>query len=143
MKYFISRIIFIIFFFVIFIGLLVMGAKSESIMDILRMFGSLMLASLITGGMACFACWLAQPDESKSDKSAVSEAISEDRIYEDDEIVRQNTYFHMERMDEGHIWFSIGELKFDLYANKRGKLTWIPQTSDGSWDAIRDEEKNE
>jgi len=88
--------------------------------------------------------WLAQPDEPESDEFATSKAISEDRIYEDDEIVRHNTYFHMERMDEKHIWFSIGEEhNFDLYASKGGKLTWIPQTIDGSWETIRDEEVNE
>jgi len=141
MKYFLRTLVFIITFFAIFIGLLVMGVKSESIMGILRMLGSLVLAIVITYGLTWLADWLAQPDKVKYEEE---QKASSDRIYEDDEIVRQNTYFHMERMDDGHIWFSIGEEhNFDLYASKRGNLTWIPQTSDGSWDAIRDEEENE
>lgn len=64
----------------------------------------------------------------------IKDAKPNDRIVEDDEIVRMNTYFHMERMDDDHIWFNIGDnLQFDLYA-KRGKLLWVPQA--GSWDAV-------
>lgn len=51
-------------------------------------------------------------------------------IEEDDEIVFGA--FHMERMDDDHIWFRIGGASFDLYASG-GKLTWMPQAKD--WEA--------
>ena len=59
-------------------------------------------------------------------------------ILKDDEIVRAKTYFHMERMSDGHIWFTIGDEAFDLYA-VGGKLTWRPQRHD-EWEGIADDE---
>ena len=71
----------------------------------------------------------------------IKDAKPNGRIVEDDEIVRTNTYFHMERMDDDHIWFNLGDnLQFDLYA-KRGKLLWVPQAE--SWDAISHDEEIE
>ena len=55
------------------------------------------------------------------------------RIKIDDEIVKENTHFHMERMDDDHIWFTLGDMAFDLYAVDN-KLTWIPQAK--SWEAL-------
>ena len=57
------------------------------------------------------------------------------RVGIDDEYVH-GSVFHMERMDSDHIWFRIGEQAFDLYAKRRGKLLWIPQTPNGSWEAL-------
>lgn len=52
----------------------------------------------------------------------------DERIVEDDEIVCQGD-FHMERMDDGHIWFAVtvrGERRaFDLLA--RGRISWSDQ----------------
>lgn len=61
----------------------------------------------------------------------IAEAHDHDRVQPDDEIVFAG-HFHMERMDEDHIWFRIGDASFDLHAVKhRGKvkLTWKPQVN--------------
>ena len=64
--------------------------------------------------------------------------IPRERVVEDDEIFWGP--FHMERMDDDHIWFRIGNSAFDLYAS-RGKLTWIPQAPD--WAKAEEELLNE
>lgn len=51
---------------------------------------------------------------------------------EDDEIVVGD--FHMERMSDGHIWFSVGGVSFDLTAVKKGVLQWTTQAA--SWDVL-------
>jgi len=61
----------------------------------------------------------------------IVEAHASDRVQPDDEIVFHGT-FHMERMQDDHIWFNIGGATFDLWAIKhRGKtkLTWKPQVN--------------
>lgn len=55
-----------------------------------------------------------------------------DRTIEDDEIVRDETYFHMERMSKDHIWFTVNDEAFDLYA-VGGRLIWTPQRPIGGW----------
>jgi len=57
-----------------------------------------------------------------------------ERVHEDDEIVCIGGSFHMERMDDDHIWFQVDGLSFGLYA-KRSKLLWMPQAS-GGWPAV-------
>lgn len=52
-----------------------------------------------------------------------------DRIDADDEIVATGARFHMERMSDEAIWFSINAIPFMLSASK-GKLAWIPQESE-------------
>ena len=63
--------------------------------------------------------------------------MSNDRLILDDEIVYGP--FHMERMDDDHIWFRIGNTCFDLYASGHinPKLTWVPQAED--WEKARQE----
>lgn len=57
------------------------------------------------------------------------------RIHIDDEIKKENTHFHMERMSDGHIWFTLGDTAFDLYA-EGSLLSWIPQGK--SWQELED-----
>ncbi|MFA5808727.1 MAG: hypothetical protein WC935_00135 [Thermoleophilia bacterium] len=56
------------------------------------------------------------------------------RVLEDDEIVGEGGSFHMERMDDDHIWFQVDSIAFDLDV-KRGKLLWRPQCN-GGWPAL-------
>jgi hypothetical protein len=55
-----------------------------------------------------------------------------DRVIEDDEIVATGR-FHMERMSDSAIWFSIEGATFMLAATK-GKLVWNPQ--DTEWPGV-------
>lgn len=50
-----------------------------------------------------------------------------DRTIPDDEITISNpSWFHMERMNDDHIWFTIDGRPFDLHA-VNGTLVWVPQ----------------
>lgn len=57
------------------------------------------------------------------------------RVTPDDEIVA-NGEFHMERMSDSGIWFSINGVSFNL-GSTRGKLTWYPGDSE-AWPEAAD-----
>lgn len=58
------------------------------------------------------------------------------RIKPDDEIVKDD--FHMERMDDDHIWFKVGDMAFDLYAVD-DRIIW--ETQEKSWEELVNDSK--
>lgn len=80
--------------------------------------------SLVLGHCATFPSGAERAGAGEPDWSGVN-----DRIDADDEIVATGARFHMERMSDEAIWFSINAIPFMLSASK-GKLAWIPQESE-------------